>query len=152
MARDPIDLKKVYALAVTGVLLLATLSPLIRSPLDDGFPLSTYPMFASKRDTKQTFNYPLGITSSGERRTLGSHFLDTGETLQALSTVDHAVSQGKKEMEPLCRRIAENVAADERFADVVTIRIVTGTHDAIDYLADDKVGPERTRFHCPVPR
>jgi putative ABC transport system permease protein len=42
---------RVYAAVVSIVLLGATLSPLVRDPGDDGFPLSTYPMFATPRPT-----------------------------------------------------------------------------------------------------
>ena len=38
------------------------------------------------------------------------------------------------------------------FADVTRIRIVTGTHDSIDFLVRHRPGPERERCRCAVKR
>ena len=64
------DRARVAAGVVSLALIAATLEPLVREPYDDGFPLSTYPMFATKRPTVQTFHYALGLTRDGKRRTL----------------------------------------------------------------------------------
>ena len=143
---------RAYAAAVSLALIAATLWPLVRDPRDDRFPLSTYPMFASKRPTEQTFRYALGETAVGGRRTLSPALVGTGEILQALRVFDHAVAGGKPEMAKLCAAIAERVAADDEHADVVAIRLVTGTHDAVEYLARDQVGNETELLRCPVTR
>ena len=64
------DRARVVAVLVSTALVAATLEPLFATPIDDGFPLSTYPMFATKRPTVQTFHYALGVTRDGKRRTL----------------------------------------------------------------------------------
>nr|MBA3451731.1 hypothetical protein [Deltaproteobacteria bacterium] len=52
----------------------------------------------------------------------------------------------------LCTTIAARVAQLDDYRDVVTIRIVTGTHDAVDFLVRDRVGTEQERASCQVPR
>lgn len=146
------DRARVAAVLVSVALVGATLSPLLRSnPYDDGFPLSTYPMFASKRPTMQTFHYALGITKEGQRRTLSPAIIGgTGEILQAMRVVERAVGRGA--VGELCTAIAARVRGDAEFSDVVAIRIVTGTNDAVQYLAHDVVGREYERRRCEVKR
>jgi hypothetical protein len=143
---------RVAAVVVSVLLVGATLWPLLRSPYDDSFPLSTYPMFASRRPTLQTYSYALGETSTGKRRTLEPSVVGTNEVLQALTIIERAVAGRKGEVAELCDSIAARVAADEEFRDVVAIRIVTGTHDAVEYLARGRIGTEIERARCPVPR
>ncbi len=139
--------------AIASVALIAiVLSPLARSPTDDGFPLSTYPMFASPRKTLQTIDYAYGETATGERRTLAPAVLGTGEVLQAVTMIARAVHQGKPATDALCARIAERVALDSRFADVAVVHVVTGTHDAVDYLVRGVQGHELERARCAVVR
>src|SRR5436190_7319388 len=99
-------------------------------------------MFASKRATVQTYTYALGVTASGARTTLAPRVLGTGEVLQALRVIERAAGGGMPEMTRLCRSIAARVATDGEFRDVIAVRIVTGTHDAVEYLARGKVGTE----------
>jgi len=143
---------RAYAAAVSLALIAATLWPLERDPRDDGFPLSTYPMFASKRPTEQTYLYALGETGGGSRRTLSPILVGTGEVLQAIRVFDHTFAAGRPEMVKLCDAIAARVAADDEHADIVAIRLVTGTHDAVEYLARDEVGRETELVRCAVKR
>ena len=135
---------------VSVALVGATLSPLVREPTDDGFPLSTYPMFAIRRDATQTLTYALGETAAGHRRTLSPVHLGTREILQAFEVVEAAVATG--ELRALCEAIAARVARDDELADITAIRIVTGRHDAVEYLARDHVGKEIERLRCAVKR
>lgn len=146
------DRARVAAVVVSIVLIGATLSPLSRRPFDDGFPLSTYPMFASKRPTTQTFHYALGVTAKGERRTLAPWVVGTGEILQALRVLERATTRGNPMLGELCNQIAARVRGDDDFADIVAIRMVTGTHDAVQYLAHGVVGLEIERARCEVVR
>ena len=144
------DRARVVAALVSTALIAATLEPLLRAPTDDGFPLSTYPMFATKRPTVQTFHYALGVTRDGKRRTLSPKMIGSGEILQALSIIGSAVGRG--ESKQLCESIASRVAGEDDFADIVAIRIVTGTHDAVEYLSRGVVGREMERVRCEVHR
>lgn len=146
------DRARIPAAVISLALIGATLWPLANDPRDDGFPLSTYPMFASRRPTVQTYRYALGETAAGERRILHPRVVGTGEILQALRVIQRAVAAGRAEAAKLCTAIASRVANDDAFRDVVAIRIVTGTHDAVDYLARDQVGREVELLRCEVTR
>ena len=137
---------------VSIVLVGAVLVPLARDPHDDGFPLSTYPMFASPRPTTQTLDYALGETASGERRVLAPSLVGTGEVLEALAIVGRAIRHGRRESSTLCSEIAGRVARDDRYGDVVTVRLVTGTHDALALLRDGTLGREGEHVRCAVVR
>jgi hypothetical protein len=147
-----VDRARAVAAVVSLSLLGATLWPALGNPRDDGFPMSTYPMFASKRPTLQTYRYALGETASGQRRVLQPILVGTGEVLQAIRVIDRALASGRPEARRLCEAIAMRVAVADDFSDVVAIRLVTGTHDAVEYLARDVVGRESELLRCAVPR
>ena len=123
------------------LLLLIVAWPLVRSPRDDAFPLSTYPMFAEPRSTQLTMTYALGETATGERRTLSPQRVGTGEVMQAYARFETGQPQA------LC----EEIAARLHGSDITAVRIVTGQHDAVDYLVRHVVGVERERTRCKVP-
>ena len=138
---------------VASLVLLACVAwPLVRDPRDDGFPLSTYPMFAVERPTTLTMDYALGVTAAGERRILSPRLAGTGEVLQAYALFERAVHGPRDELQRLCTQIAARVARDDDYRDVVAVRIVTGQHDAIDTLVHHHLGPELERIRCVVLR
>ncbi len=140
---------RLAAAVASCVLVGVTLSPALRSdPYDDGFPLSTYPMFASRRGSEHRMSYALGVTKAGERRTLWPRVIGSGEVLQAYRIVEGAVAGGRGTLQALCRAIAERLASGE--PDIVTVRIVHAKHDALDVLLRDKLGPERELTRCSV--
>ena len=143
---------RAFALVASGALMAAVLSPLARAPADDGFPLSTYPMFAWPRPTALTMSYPLGVTAVGGRRYLSPALIGTGEVLQARAIVERAVARGGPELRALCEAIARRVAARPAYDGVVAIRLVTGTHDAVEFLVRDRIGMENERARCAVER
>jgi hypothetical protein len=138
-----------YPLYVVA-LVVAVASPVLRDPDDDGYPLSTYPMFAHDRGRTVTLAYAIGMTSAGERRVLEPELVGTHEVLQAVMVIDGAVAS--HEVEPLCQRIAVAVAADPDHADIDSVRIVLGTHDAVALVVDGTLGPELDYTRCQVPR
>src|SRR5262249_39630282 len=144
-----VDVARGVAAAASIALVVAVVSPVVRDPDDDGFPLSTYPMFARDR-AGQALAYPIGRTAGGARRVLEPRFAGTTEVLQALMVVDRAVAGG--EADALCEHIARGVAGDADYRDVATIEIVVATHDAVDYLEHDRIAPEPAHARCRVPR
>jgi hypothetical protein len=133
----------------------ATLSPLVRDPgepRDDSFPLSTYPMFASPRSITLAMHYALGEGRAGQRIALSPEMLGSGEVLQAVRVLERGVAGGKQGLTRLCTEIAARVARDHAFDEVANVRIVIGTHDAVDYLVRDTIGREAERVRCPVLR
>ena len=139
-------------MVVAVVLVGATLVPLARRVSSDSFPFSTYPMFAVPRPTSLTLAYGLGLTATGDRRPLAPRLAGTGEVLQAAAVFDDAVNGGTKTLAPLCTKIAERIAAEPSLDDIAFVRIVTGTHDALDYLLHDTLGRETERWRCRVTR
>ncbi|HSD87694.1 MAG TPA: hypothetical protein VLB44_09265 [Kofleriaceae bacterium] len=137
---------------LSAALVLAVASPVLRAPADDGYPLSTYPMFAFRRPTSLTLDYALGITATGERVTLRPWHAGSTEVLQARATIEKGVRGGAQAQKALCGDIARRVASDPSFAEVVSIRLVTGTHDAVEYLVRHVEGVEKVRASCPVDR
>jgi hypothetical protein len=130
----------------------ATLSALIRDPLDDGFPVSTYPMFAQPRTIHYTEDYALGVDRMGATRPLPAETSGSSEVLQAAAVYEDAVHGGGKQLGPLCTAVAQRVAADPELHDVVAVRIVEGTHDVLALLDRGTRGPERVRWGCAVVR
>jgi hypothetical protein len=131
--------------------LAATLWPLLRDPArGDSFPLSTYPMFAASRGVTHTLDYPVGRTVDGAPRPIRPRHVANAELMQARVAVQRAV--GQRRLPALCARIAGNVAADPALADVATVEVVRGRHDALALLLDGVRGPERVLAACPVDR
>ena len=130
----------------------ATLEPVLRAPGDDGFPLSTFPMFASPRPAVVAMSYAQGVTRDGQVRVLSLDHVGTGEVMQAFSRIQRAVDAGAPARLALCTQIAARVAGDAAYRDVVEIRLVAGRHDAVAYFAHGRVGPEVTHVRCDVPR
>jgi len=138
------------AAATSVVLLLVVASPILREPYDDSFPLSPYPMFATRRPTKLTMDYGVGLTKEGKRRYLSPHVVGSNEVLQALNIIARA--RQMKQLPQLCATVAQRVAVSPRFEDIVTVTIVSGTHDAVDYLVRGVQGKEIERARCEVQR
>lgn len=141
---------RLFAAIISIVMIAATVEPVLRKPWEDSFPLSPYAMFAFKRPTKLTMDYAFGVTATGERRTLTPRIVGSAEVLQALTVIQRA--RAKNELPALCTTIASRVADLDRYADVTEIRIVSGTHDAVDYLVRHVEGPEVIRTTCRVTR
>ena len=143
-------MNRATAAVVSIAMIVATASPVHREPWEDGFPLSPYAMFAFRRPTKLTMDYPLGITASGDRRYLSPWIIGSSEVLQALQVIARAKKQ--RTLPALCATIASRVAILDDYRDVVSIRIVTGTHEAVDFLVRDQLGTEQEQARCMVPR
>ncbi len=143
---------RAFAIVVTIAMIYATLLPLVRRPTDDDFPLSTYPMFAFARPTRLTMSYAVGITKDGRRRYLLPVMVGSREVLQARAIIERGVGGGPRERLALCTRIAANIRSYDDFDDIATIAIVTGTHDAVEFLVRDKGGVEQERVRCEVKR
>lgn len=143
-------MNRLGAAVVSVAMLVATAWPVTREPWDDGFPLSPYAMFATRRPTKLTMDYALGVTRTGGRRYLTPRLVGSAEVLQALNVISRA--RATRSLPALCEAIAGRVVATGGYDDVVAIRIVSGTHDAVDFLVRDALGREVERARCEVRR
>lgn len=138
------------AALISLALVAAVLSPVLRAPNDDGFPLSTYPMFANPRPPQLAMTYALGETRTGALRRLRPAHLGTREVMQAVATLNRMTGASAAQRASLCAVIATHVARDAAYADVVAVRLVTGTHDAVAFLAEGARGSEATLARCEV--
>ena len=137
-------------LAVALTALGALLYPLSWGPLDDSFPLSSYPMFSHGRPSPMlTISHAVGIREDGSREAL-EPLISAGnrEVLQSMVTIQFGIRSGA---DAFCAEVAER-ARDEGFAEV---EISTESWDAVEYF--DSSPEEARRSHevharCPVPQ
>jgi len=147
------------AALVSLALCSAVLAPAVRSPDDDGFPLSTYPMFAAPRPRELTMASARGVTGDGRSRRLSPGDLGTGEVMQAFATLQRAAAAGPGQRAELCAAIAARVARDAELADVIAVELVIGIYDAVAIVAGrgadaggDPAGREAVLARCDVAR
>lgn len=142
--------------AASLVLLGAVLAPVRqhwRATPGDGFPLSSYPMFTARRAATGTVTHLVGLDRAGQRRLLPSSVAGPGRLNQVRRQLWRAVRSGRAA--EACRAVADRLAQHPgaRFADVVEVRVVTGTYRLDDYFAG-RTEPvaERVDAGCPVVR
>mgnify|MGYP000860894298 CR=1 FL=1 len=141
------------AYVVSLLALGLVLSPLLRHPDEDSFPLSTFPMFSHERPRRMTVMHAVGVDAAGERTPLSPRVsAATSEPLQSLRTLELAVQAGRGAA--LCAAIAARVAAEDDLVDQQTVEVETIAFDAVAYFDEDPPGPYIRRLHarCPVPR
>ena len=129
----------------------AVLSPAFRAPTDDSFPLSTYPMFAYKRQKTRLFHVD-ALDRAGQRHRLAPELVANEEAMQAAQTVRKAVQAGPTRMTLLCERVAKRLTHDSTYAALVRVRVVEGLFDSLGYFVGDSE-PEQLVVHheCAVP-
>ncbi len=118
--------------AYVSTLLLLSAAPAWSDPSDDGYPFSTYPMFASRR-TAPTFAKAEGRLSSGQFEPIAPQLLGTDEVMQAVSTVKRATRK-KTSAGRLCRSIF--AAAGGKYEEVFIVQV---KYDPIIYFT---AGPQ----------
>jgi hypothetical protein len=144
---------RVHAYLVSAVVLGAMASPGLRAPHDDGFPLSTYPMFAHRRGRVNEVTSALAVAPDASEARVPPRYVANAESMQAFYTLARAVAAGSAAAQALCEAIAQRLpsASDPRLARAVRVELVTERVDAIDYLAG-RVLPSGRQVHarCPV--
>jgi hypothetical protein len=142
-----------YALCVAVVLVM--LSPVLRRPPVDGFPLSTYPMFSSPREPTAKIHTVLGITANGEAEVLSPRLIGGDPWASLASRVLNLASRSRAKRRALCETVAERVADDpDRASRYVELEFVTEVYDAPAYFISGQTEPQRRKLlaSCPVPR
>jgi len=143
--------------ALFSVLLIAlVLSPItenFRAKPTDGFPLSHFPMFTSKREATESVTHLVGLDASGNRHVIPHRFAGTGGMNQVRKQISK--SSRNEDAPKLCQTVAEKVAQrrGERYRKIVKIVVVSGEYNLNDYFAGAK-NPvkEKIRVDCEVPR
>lgn len=106
--------------------------PALRRPPTDGFPLSTYPMFASDRGPTSVVATAVGRTAEGDRHRLSPEVLaGSDESMMAIAAANRAVRDDRAD--EWCREVAARADPTE----VARVEVVVETHDAVASLADD---------------
>ena len=135
--------------ALLGALALAVGWPALQPHPADGFPVSSYPMFASDRGRVVVLATAVGRAASGGERRLGPGAIGGGdEVMLAAEAARLAVAGGPGEARRFCAEVAERVAEE----DVVAVEVRTEVRDAV---ADPDAGdpPQAVQVHarCEVP-
>jgi hypothetical protein len=127
-------------------LALVAASPILRHPLDDGFPLSTFPMFAEPL-TEPAFYSAEGVRRDRSRVMVPPEIIANGAAMQAVQTLQGAHGQGRRALRQLCERIARQVPQDPKLRDVQRVEIVTARYDPIAYFVSGPAPVERDVLH-----
>ncbi|HET6336333.1 MAG TPA: hypothetical protein VFG30_24090 [Polyangiales bacterium] len=140
---------RLYAYAVSVAALLIVGWPATRNLDLDGFPLSTYPMFAYPKGRVASVTSALAVSANGASAPVPPKYVANAETMQAFRTLQAAAAKGRRESGELCRAIASRLksASDPKLRDAQHVEIVTGRVDAIDFLAG-RATPSSRRLHA----
>jgi hypothetical protein len=127
---------RLYAYGVSLAALLIVGWPATRNIDVDGFPLSTYPMFAYPKGRVVSVTSALAVSDGGASAPIPPRYVANAETMQAIRTLLAASRRSRESLE-LCRAIAGRLhtASAPELHDAQHVEIVTGRVDAIDYLA-----------------
>lgn len=120
-----------------AILVLLVAAPVVRSPAEDSFPLSTYPMFSLARPELTTVSSAVGYDRAGTRLRLSPQVVGgTREVIQAAGTIAQAIGAGTAGA--LCREVLTAAAGA-----VAVVEIVTETYDVVAYFDGDEEARQR---------
>ncbi|MCB9612017.1 MAG: hypothetical protein H6721_27900 [Sandaracinus sp.] len=135
--------ERVFAYVFSAAAILTVLSPVLRHPDEDSFPLSTYPMFSHERPREMTMTHVVGLDAEGTREPLPPRVsADTREVLQSMRTIEMAVHSGRAI--DFCREVGERVKSRADLEHVREVVVETITFDSVAYF--DEPAPEPERF------
>lgn len=135
---------------MAGAVLAATLVPVTWPRGQDDFPLTPYPMFASRRaDASAVLVVALGERPSG-RVVLPTEATGHRQLTQAAKALSSAVAAGGDRPARLCAELARWVYRSdaEEVEDLDAISIVTVAYDGIGYLVRDERDPHVLAEHA----
>jgi hypothetical protein len=149
----PARAQRLHAYTVSAILLAVMAVPALRAPDDDGFPLSTYPMFAHRRGRTNDVTSAIAVFADGGELAIPPRYVANSETMQAFYRLSRAVAAGDEAASALCEEIARRLstADDSRLRGARQVKLITESVDAIDYLAGRaKPAQRRTHASCKV--
>jgi len=123
-----------YWLAPLAILAAVVLWPAFQREPADGFPISSYPMFARRSGTVVRLATAVGLDATGDVHRLGPQVISGGdEVVLAAEQTRLAVEEGAESSQAFCREIARRVRDD----DIVRVEVRTEVRDALaDVRAD----------------
>ncbi|MGI9602682.1 MAG: hypothetical protein ACR2QE_12405 [Acidimicrobiales bacterium] len=130
---------------ITLAVVAALALPVVRN--HDSFPLSTYPMYAHKRDRQVAFVTVVGIDATGQTVRLGLPTIaDSDDALETASFVRAEVRSGRAA--ELCTAVAGRSGRTD-----LRIEVVTETVDVVDRTRGDQALLAReVHAVCEVPQ
>jgi hypothetical protein len=140
----------VRRVALLGLLAAVVLWPAFQREPADGFPISSYPMFARRSGTVVQLATAVGVDAQGDVHRLGPEAVGgTDEVVLAAEQARRAVEEGRASAEAFCEEVADRV--DDRA--VVRVEVRTEVRDAVDDIDADHA-PLEVLVHarCGVPR
>jgi len=145
---------RVRAYLLGGLLVAATAYPGLLPPSEDGYPLSTYPMFSRDRGRRTQVGAALARDAEGRQTPLSPRLIANSEAMQAVRTLNRALHGGRKPARALCQQIARRIASEGGPA-LAGTREVLLVHERVDSVAflGGRAQPDqrKVRARCPVP-
>jgi len=134
--------------ALVAVVLVVGLLPAV---LDrDSFPLSTFPMFSSRRSTVEPVDTAVAVAGAEQWWLSPELIADTDEPIQATGAVSDAIDQGTTA--ELCADIAKRVA-DDGPPEATAVEVITARYDAVHWFHGDRTPLGRVvHARCEVTR
>jgi hypothetical protein len=145
------EFRRTPALIFSIVVVVATLSPLLREPARDSFPLSSYPMFATV-PRSAWLDVIVGFDAAGNEHRIPPRFVASFEVMHAAELIRRAVRQRRAPQ--LCREVAARVAADPDLEHVVRLEVQRRKFDPLTYFTSspsERLLDLRRRAHGEVP-
>jgi hypothetical protein len=124
-----------------GVVVLAALPALSRAE-DDGYPLSTYPMFA--RPLSRATVYFVERVDGKRSRRLTPEQVSGHEVMQSFKTLRRAADGGPEAVRTVCRAIAERLARADPRRQRVALEVVAARFDPVAYFTSGAPPEDRT--------
>lgn len=122
-------------------MVVAVAAPILGPPEEDGFPLSTYPMFSRARAQVTSLSTAVGYGPGGDRIDLSPSVIGgTREVIQASTTVAREVAAGTADT--FCEEVLGRAPTD-----IAVVEIVTETYDVLEYF-DGAEEPQQRDVHA----
>ncbi len=114
----------------------------------DSFPLSTYPMFSTRRTTTEPVTTAVGVDADGTIVRLSPTLIaGTDEVVSASVTVSRAIGSGRSSA--LCADIARRLVGSGR--ELSFVEVVTETFDSVRWFEGDHRPVARVvHARCPL--
>lgn len=137
------------AYALGAVLLGAAIYPALLDPSDDGFPLSTYPMFANDRGKIARVVRAVALGADGREHRIAPELVSSSEAMQVVQTLQRTFAAGPAEAERLCRAIAGRLrtSGDPTLERATRVELQSVAVDSVRYLAGE-AEPVSRRVHA----
>jgi hypothetical protein len=149
--RPAAPFRRVPALMFSVLVVAAMLSPALRDPPVDSFPLSTYPMFSSVPKSAW-LDVIVGFDTAGSEHRIPPRLVANAEVMQAAETIRRAVRQRRAPQ--LCAEVAARVSLDPDFDHVVRLEVQRRKFDPLAYFSrppSERLLDLRRRARCEVP-